>query len=214
MKINTLKNVQKLVILTGALTVGTLSVSPALANNQDDSMKSSSGMSGMEMNQNQSSQSNSQAANIVEVASGNENFSTLAKAIEAAGLTDKLSDSNASLTVFAPTNEAFNQLPDGTLEYLLQPENQEVLQRVLSYHVLPERVSSNEISSGEVDSLDGGLATEVTNGGIVVNNANVVNPNIQASNGVIHGINRVLLPADLQNTLASELGIDSGNIFQ
>ena len=155
-----------------------------------------------------------EAGNIVEVASGSESFNTLVQAIQAAGLADTLSDSSASYTVFAPTDEAFSQLPDGTLEYLLQPENQEVLQQVLSYHVLPTKVTSGEISGGSVDSLSGGLATAVTDKGVVINNASVINPDIQASNGIIHGINRVLLPADLQTTLASELGINEADIYQ
>ena len=100
------------------------------------------------------------------------------------------------------------------MEYLLQPENQEVLQQVLSYHVLPKKVTSEEISGGSVDSLNGGIATAVTDTGVVINNASVVVPDIQASNGVIHGINRVLLPSDLQTTLASQLGISEADIYQ
>ena len=201
--------IQQLAILAGILSIGTLFVSPVSANNHEDAMESSTEMTEMEMNQ-----SNTDAGSIVEVASGDETFSTLTKAVEAAGLTDTLSDSSASYTVFAPTDEAFNQLPEGTLDYLLQPENKEVLQRVLSYHVLPQAVTSSEITGGEVETLDGGLVTEITEDGVVVNNASVVTPDIQASNGVIHAVNRVLLPADLQSTLSSELGIEEGNIYQ
>lgn len=200
---------KRLLILTSVLGLGTLSVSPALADN-NNSMESSTKMEEMPMNES----SAAEAGNIVEVASGNESFSTLATAIEAAGLADTLSNSDSNYTVFAPTNEAFNQLPDGTLEYLLQPENQEVLQRVLSYHVLPEQVGSSEISGGEIESLDGGLVTEVTDEGVVVNNASVVTPDIEASNGVIHAVNRVLLPADLQSILASELGVAETEFYQ
>jgi uncharacterized surface protein with fasciclin (FAS1) repeats len=199
---------KRLLILTSVLGLVTLSVFPALENN-NDSMESSSEMEQMPMNE-----SSAEAGNIVEVASGNESFSTLATAIEAAGLADTLSGSDSDYTVFAPTNEAFNQLPDGALEYLLQPENQEVLQRVLSYHVLPEQVGSSEISGGEIESLEGGLVTEVTEEGVVVNNASVVTPDIEASNGVIHAVNRVLLPADLQSTLASELGVEETEFYQ
>ena len=85
---------------------------------------------------------------------------------------------------------------------------------MLSYHVLPEAVESSEISSGEVESLDGGLVTEVSDEGVTVNNASVITPDISASNGVIHGINRVLLPGELQSTLASELGIDESELYQ
>lgn len=210
MNLNHLQNTaRQLLILTGIVSIGTLSISPALADNYEG-MKDSS----MEMEEMPKNEANAEASNIVEVASGSEDFSTLVQAIEAAGLADTLSDSSSSYTVFAPTNEAFNQLPDGALEYLLQPENKEVLQRVLSYHILPESVPSSEISGGEVASLDGGLVTEVSDDGITVNNASVINPDIEASNGIVHGVNRVLLPGDLQSTLASELGIDETELYQ
>jgi uncharacterized surface protein with fasciclin (FAS1) repeats len=207
MDINFLTQIsQRLLILIGVMSMGTLLVSPASAN---DSMESSTETSEMEMNQ-----SSTEAGNIVEVASSNEKFSTLTQAVEAAGLTAKLSANDSDYTVFAPTNEAFNQLADGALEYLLQPENKEVLQRVLSYHVVPEEVESSEISGGEVATLDGGLTTEVTDQGVTVNNASVITPDIDASNGVIHAVNRVLLPADLQSTLASELGVEEQDLYK
>ena len=210
MKFNYLtKTARQLLLLTGIVSIGALSVSPALADDPGE-MKDSS----MEMEEMPMEESSAEANNIVEVASGSEDFSTLVQAIEAAGLADTLADSSSSYTVFAPTNEAFSQLPEGTLEYLLQPENKEVLQQVLSYHVLPESVSSSEISSGEVESLDGGLVTEVTDEGIMVNNASVVTSDVEASNGIIHGVNRVLLPADLQSALATELGIDETELYQ
>ncbi|PSN13236.1 beta-Ig-H3/fasciclin [filamentous cyanobacterium CCT1] len=145
---------------------------------------------------------------IVEVASGNDSFNTLVQAVQAAGLGDTLSG-EGPYTVFAPTDEAFAQLPDGALEYLLQPENQDLLAQVLSYHVVEGSVTSSELSTGGVDTLGGGVAVAVRDSGIVVNNASVVNPNIQASNGVIHAVNRVLLPETLQQQLASRLGVDS-----
>ena len=204
------KTAQKLLILTGIVSMSALSVSPTLADNQEGMKDSSMEMEEMPMDE----ASTDEAGTIVEVASGSESFSTLATAIEAAGLGDTLADSSSSYTVFAPTDEAFSQLPEGALEYLLQPENKEVLQRVLSYHVVPEVVTSSEISSGEVESLDGGLITEVTDEEVTVNNASVTTPDIQASNGIIHGINRVLLPGDLQSSLASELGIEETELYQ
>ena len=202
------KTAQKLLILTGIVSMGVFSVSPALADNQEG-MKDSSMEEAMPMDE-----VSTEAGNIVEVASGSESFSTLVAAIEAAGLSDTLADSSSSYTVFAPTDEAFSELPEGTLDYLLQPENKEVLQQVLSYHVLPEVVTSSDITGGEVESLDGGLVTEVTDEGVIINNATVIEPDIEASNGVIHGVNRVLLPADLQSTLASELGIEETELYQ
>lgn len=203
------KTAQRLLVLTGVLAVGILSVPPAFADDRENMTESSTEMQPMEMNQ-----TSAETGNIVEVASSNEAFSILVKAVKAAELADTLSDSGSSYTVFAPTDEAFNQLPEGTLDYLLKPENQEVLQRVLSYHVLPEKVTSSEISDGEVEALDGGLVIDVNEEGVIVNNASVVTPDIEASNGVIHVVNRVLLPADLQSTLASELGIEETELYQ
>lgn len=209
MKFNFLsKTAQKLLLLTGIISIGALSISPALA---DDHEGTNDALETEEMPVDEAS---AETGNIVEVASASDSFSTLATAVEAAGLTDTLADSSSSYTVFAPTDEAFSQLPEGALEYLLQPENQGVLQQVLSYHVLPQAVESSEISSGEVESLDGGLVTEVNDEGVTINNASVITPDIQASNGVIHGINRVLLPGDLQSALASELGIDESKLYQ
>lgn len=208
MNINPLTRASKqLILLISLVAIGSLSAPNAFADNHTDSMESSSEMESM-------SESNAEVGNIVEVASGSETFSTLVKAVEAADLGDTLSDSSSSYTVFAPTDEAFNQLPEGTLDYLLQPENKEVLQQVLSYHVLPQEITSSEISGGNVDSLNGGLATAVTDTGVVINNASVVTPDIDASNGVIHAVNRVLLPSDLQSTLATELGVNEADIYQ
>lgn len=210
MKFNFLtKTAQKLLVLAGVVSMGAIYVAPALAGDRSEMKESSMEMEAMPMDQ-----ANAEAGNIVEVASGSESFSTLVTALEAAGLGDTLADSNSSYTVFAPTNEAFSQLPEGALEYLLQPENKEVLQQVLSYHVVPEVVASSDISGGEIESLDGGLVTEVSDEGVTINNASVTTPDIQASNGVIHGINRVLLPGSLQEALAGELGIEETELFQ
>lgn len=204
------KTTQKLLVLTGIFSMGILAVPPALADNHEDMVESTTEM----QNEDMMEKSSTEAGNIVEVASGNDTFSILVQAVEAAELGDTLSDPSASYTVFAPTDEAFSQLPEGTLEYLLKSENQEVLQRVLSYHVLPQKVTSSEISSGEVETLDGGLIVEVDEDRVIVNNASVVTPNIEASNGVIHAVNRVLLPGDLQSTLATELGIEESELYQ
>lgn len=198
------KTSQRLVILAGILSLGTLSILPALADDHTDSMDSSTEMEEMPMNE-----SSMEAGNIVEVASGNDSFKTLVQAVQAAELVDTLSDSSASYTVFAPTDEAFSQLPEGALDYLLQPENKAVLQRVLSYHVVPQSLNSSEIMGGEIATLDGGLATAVTDGKVIINNASVVTADVEASNGVIHAVNRVLLPEDLQSALATELGVES-----
>ncbi|MEL7011391.1 MAG: fasciclin domain-containing protein [Cyanobacteria bacterium J06648_1] len=197
------------IVLASVLGIGSFSVLPAIADDHTGSAKPASEIEEMPTNK-----ANTEAGNIVEVASGSETFSTLVTAVGAAELAETLSDPSASYTVFAPTDEAFSELPDGALEYLLMPENQEVLQQVLTYHVLPTKVMSSDISDGEVESLNGGLITEVTDSGVIINNASVISTDIKASNGIIHAVNRVLLPADLQTALASELGITEEEIYQ
>ncbi|MEB3336725.1 MAG: fasciclin domain-containing protein [Leptolyngbyaceae bacterium] len=147
------------------------------------------------------------SGNIVEMTAGNASFSTLAQAIEAAGLEQTLAG-QGPYTVLAPTNEAFNELPQGAVEYLLRPENQGFLRQVLAYHVIPGNVPTSELPTGKVESLGGGLAVQVAGDNrVVVNNASVTQPDIQASNGVIHTVDRVLLSDRLQQTLAAELGV-------
>lgn len=144
---------------------------------------------------------------IVDLASDNDSFDTLVQAVQAANLGETLS-SEGPYTVFAPTDEAFNQLPDGALDFLLQPENQDLLAEVLTYHVVSGSVMSGDLSTGGVDTLNGGIAVGVSDNGVVINNASVVTADIEASNGVIHVINRVLIPEDLQQQLASRLGVE------
>jgi uncharacterized surface protein with fasciclin (FAS1) repeats len=132
---------------------------------------------------------------IAEIAAGDENFEILTAAIEAAGLTEALSDSDLSITVFAPTDEAFEALPEGTLDELLLPENRDQLAQLLTYHVVDGEVRSTDLASGEVDTLTGAPVT-VTVGeeSVTINEANVVTADIEASNGIIHAIDTVLLP--------------------
>lgn len=161
--------------------------------------------SDMESDMQSDMESDAAMMNIVEVASGSESFNTLVQAAQAAGLADTLA-SEGPFTVFAPTDEAFSQLPDGAIEFLTRPENQNILKQVLTYHVVPGEITASEISTGSVEALGGGLAVLVADDRVVVNNASVVNANIQASNGVIHAVNRVLMPRELRNQLVAALG--------
>ena len=137
--------------------------------------------------------------NIVEVATEAGSFPTLLAAVEAAGLVDALSDSSASLTVFAPTEEAFAALPEGTLDALLA--DPDALAGVLTYHVLGSSVSASaalDIAPSTVETLNGAkVAVTTSDENLFVNFAQVVNYDIEASNGVIHVIDSVLLPPDL-----------------
>ncbi|GAP93749.1 fasciclin domain-containing protein [Leptolyngbya sp. NIES-2104] len=138
-----------------------------------------------------------QAGTIVEIAAGNPSFSTLVTAVKAAGLTETLSG-EGSFTVFAPTNEAFAALPKGTLEKLLQPENRDLLRQVLTYHVVSGDLMAKDLRSGQVATVEGSpVAVQVRNGSVRVNNSNVVKADVDAKNGVIHVIDRVLLPPNL-----------------
>ncbi|MGL5195579.1 MAG: fasciclin domain-containing protein [Chroococcales cyanobacterium] len=134
---------------------------------------------------------------IAEIAAGSDSFTTLTTALEVAGLTDTLS-SEGPFTVFAPTDEAFAALPEGTLEQLLQPENRELLVQILTYHVVEGSVMSGDLSTSEVPSIEGSaINVTVADEGVMVNSANVVQADIEASNGVIHVIDRVILPPQM-----------------
>jgi uncharacterized surface protein with fasciclin (FAS1) repeats len=138
-----------------------------------------------------------QAGTIVDIAAGNPNFSTLVTAVKAAGLAETLS-SKGPFTVFAPTNEAFAALPKGTLETLLKSENRQLLQKVLTYHVVSSDLMAKDLRSGNVTTIAGStVAVNVQNGKVSVNNANVVKADVDAKNGVIHAIDKVLLPPGL-----------------
>ena len=130
---------------------------------------------------------------IVEVAQGNADFSTLVAAVSAAGLAETLSG-EGPFTVFAPTNAAFEALPEGLLEKLLLPENKEVLAKIVSYHALAAKVMAADVAAGDVDTVEGSKLTITTEGGVKVGNANVTATDVAASNGVIHVIDQVLVP--------------------
>ncbi len=133
------------------------------------------------------------AGTIVDVAAGNPDFSTLVTAVQAAGLAETLSGTGP-FTVFAPTNEAFAALPEGVLDKLLEPANKEALTSVLTYHVVAGEVTSDMIKPGEVKTVEGSEITISTDDGVMVNDATVVQADVDASNGVIHVIDKVLVP--------------------
>jgi uncharacterized surface protein with fasciclin (FAS1) repeats len=142
----------------------------------------------------------SSAANIVETAQGAGSFNTLLAAAKAAGLADALA-TGENLTVFAPTDEAFAKLPAGTVENLLKPENKDQLVAVLSYHVLPRKLTSNQMLPGpfHVRTLKtaGDRTLAISKGGsVTVDNATVVKADIMTDNGVIHVIDTVMLPSN------------------
>lgn len=136
-----------------------------------------------------------QSKDIVEIAVASGDFDTLVAAVQAAGLAETLKG-EGPFTVFAPTDEAFAKLPDGTVEELLKPENKEQLVAVLTYHVVPGKVTAADVVKlKEAKSVNGKNIPIAVNGGTVnVDNATVVKPDIMASNGVIHVIDTVIIP--------------------
>lgn len=137
-----------------------------------------------------------QSGDIVAVASEAGSFGTLVTALEAAGLVETL-QGEGPFTVFAPTDEAFAALPAGLLDKLLLPENDDVLVKILKYHVISGEILAANVVAGEVRTVEGQNVTLSTVGGVRINGANVTSTDVMATNGVIHVIDAVLLPPDV-----------------
>lgn len=145
--------------------------------------------------------------NIIQNAVNSDDHTTLVAAVKAAGLVDTL-EGAGPFTVFAPTNEAFAKLPAGTVDMLLKPENKDQLSKVLTYHVVAGKVTSNELrkmikdgnGTAELTTVEGGKLQAMMVGGKIVlkdekgGTATVTIPNVMQSNGVIHVIDSVLMP--------------------
>ena len=137
-----------------------------------------------------------QAADIVDTAAGAGSFDTLIAAVQAADLVDVLKG-EGPFTVFAPTDEAFAKLPDGTVENLLKPENKQQLVALLTYHVVPGKAMSSDLAGQEVEAttVQGSpVEIDATGDGVMVDDAKVVQADIEADNGVIHVIDAVIMP--------------------
>ena len=132
---------------------------------------------------------------IVDTAVSADGFETLVAAVKAAGLVETLKG-EGPFTVFAPTDEAFAALPEGTLESLLKPENKDKLAAILTYHVVAGKVMAADVKTMEVATVNGKKASIVVTDGVKIDNATVVKTDIECSNGVIHVIDAVLIPSD------------------
>ena len=132
---------------------------------------------------------------IVDTAVSAGSFNTLAKALQAAGLVDTLKG-KGPFTVFAPTDEAFAKLPAGVLDDLLKPENKQKLTQILTYHVVPGKVTAADVTQlKSAKTVNGGsLRISAAGGSVMVDNAKVVKADVMASNGVVHVIDSVILP--------------------
>ena len=132
---------------------------------------------------------------IVDTAVDAGSFTTLVAAVQAAGLVDTLKG-EGPFTVFAPTDDAFAALPEGTVEDLLKPENKDKLTQILTYHVVPGKVMSTDLTNGMMAAtVAGPEVTIMTEGGVKVDSANVTSADIEATNGVIHVIDAVIMPS-------------------
>ena len=136
---------------------------------------------------------------VVDVASSTEGFSTLVAALGAAGLVETL-NGEGPFTVFAPTDDAFAALPPGLVDALLLPENKETLTKILTYHVVPGTVMAADVTDGDVATVEGQSVALSTADGVTVNGAKVIQADIVADNGVIHVIDAVILPPDVDPT--------------
>ena len=134
------------------------------------------------------------AADIVDTAVGAGSFGTLVAAVQAAGLVDTLKG-DGPFTVFAPTDEAFAALPAGTVDDLLKPENKDKLVAILTYHVVPGKVLSTDLSDGmAAKTVEGSEITVDLDNGVMINDANVVTADVAADSGVIHVIDKLIMP--------------------
>ena len=132
---------------------------------------------------------------VVDTALSAGNFSTLTAALAAAGLVGALRK-QGPFTIFAPTDEAFAKIPPQTLSELLQPENKDKLTAILTYHVVPGRVTSHDVASlDSATTLQGQTLKVSTQDGVKINDAKVIAADVEATNGIIHVIDTVLMPA-------------------
>jgi uncharacterized surface protein with fasciclin (FAS1) repeats len=139
------------------------------------------------------------ATDIVSLAASSNSFTTLTSLLKTAGLVDILQQPGP-YTVFAPTNDAFAALPAATLQQLQQPENREALVKILRYHLVPGAVTASQLSAGELKTDEGrpvNIKIDSANNQVGVNNARVLQADVKASNGIIHAINQVLIPPDV-----------------
>ena len=133
---------------------------------------------------------------IVDVAVANGSFNTLVAAVTAADLAGTLSG-EGPFTVFAPTDDAFAALPEGLVDALLLPENKDTLAKILTYHVVSGQVMAADVADGDVATVEGQTVALAVGEGVTVNGANVIIADVPASTGVIHAIDAVLLPPDV-----------------
>ncbi|MEX1048463.1 MAG: fasciclin domain-containing protein [Akkermansiaceae bacterium] len=143
--------------------------------------------------------------NVAQMIQSSDTFTTLGRAIAAAGLEQTLADRQANYTIFAPTDAAFDKLPAGLLGRLLEPENRAQLRSLLLHHVVSGRVLAADLKDGNVKTVGGEeVEIDVQDDKIEVGNTTVVSPDMRATNGVIHGIDQVLVPDGLKDFIEKD----------
>lgn len=187
-------------IFIAVLAVAVIGGVMLISQGNNNSANNAQGEPAMEQNQGQAEldsmdQGMASEQNIVEVAQSAGSFTTLVAAVEAAGLAETLSGPGP-FTVFAPTDEAFAKLPAGTVESLLLPENREQLVSILTYHVVPGKVMAADVVNLQTATTVQGshITIDASSGAVMVDNATVTQTDIEASNGVIHVIDTVIIP--------------------
>jgi len=183
-----MKSVTKKIIPLAVILIAIVIISTGCTGNKNDQTPNNNNITN---NNNQTNHMNKN--NILETAAQAGQFNTLASAIKAAELTEILSGPGP-FTVFAPTDEAFAKLPAGTLDSLL--ENKDELAKILTYHVISGKVMATDvINLSEAETVQGGkLTINASDNGVKINQATVTQTDIEASNGIIHVIDAVLLP--------------------
>ena len=187
------------VAAAAALTLAACSSSSDETTNSDPAASEAAAVADeaeSEMGTDMESEAPAGGGTIVDIASATDGFGTVVAAIQAAGLTETLAG-EGPFTVFAPTDEAFAALPAGLVDALLLPENKDVLTKILTYHVVPGTVMAADITDGDVATVEGQNVTLSTADGVTVNGAKVVQADIVADNGVIHVIDSVIVPPDV-----------------
>ena len=201
--------VSKTAIAVGLLGSGLMMAAPASASVLVEPSILRRGES-TEMREEMRETSSDASQDIVGVASSNSEFSTLVTAIQAANVGGILSG-EGPYTVFAPTDAAFNALPAGVLDTLLMPENRDLLVQLLYNHVAYGDVTSDDLASGSLATFDGEVDVNVMDEGVMVNGANVVMADVDATNGVIHAVDQVLLPTGFDATLQARMSDGSSS---
>lgn len=151
---------------------------------------------GFSQNKNARNGKATKSGTLVEVASVNPQLKTFVKAFKSSGIIDSLNTTGSTFTIFAPSNAAFDSLPDGAKEDLLKSENKDQLKAILRNHIVSGKISAKDLTNGKSYNAIGGqeLGVSALGGKIMVGGVEVTKPNLVASDGIIHIVNKVIVP--------------------